>query len=367
MIKVKSFITIIIFTLFSNTIISAKAKEISSKEYRLDTIFEAENKTIWSFDFISDTEIILGLKEGKIYYFNLATAEKRLISTPVVHSSGQGGLLDIHFKKIDNKSYVYFTYSLKTGKEITTALARGQYVEKSIINIKTIFKAKVYGDSGRHFGSRLIFNEEYIFMTIGERGERKYAQNLAYHNGKILRLTYDGKAAKGNPFTAVANALPEIWSYGHRNPQGIDINPVDNKIYSVEFGPRGGDELNLIAKGNNYGWPVITYGHEYHGPKIGTTHKEGMQQPLVYWTPSISPSGMVFYRGDKIPQWKNNIFVAALGSTHLRRLVLKNGRVTLQQVLLNDLGERFRHVRNSPDGYLYFCTDSGKIIKISPR
>ena len=201
-------------------------------------------------------------------------------------------------------------------------------------------------------------------MTMGDRGERKAAQKLNVHNGKILRLNLDGTPPLDNPFVKTKGALPEIWSYGHRNPQGIDFDPISKQIYSCEFGPRGGDELNLIKKSKNYGWPVITYGKEYWGPSIGDTHKKGMEQPVSYWVPSISPSGMVFYTGDKIPEWKNNLFLANLGSTHLRRLVLKENKVVMQEVLFDKMDKRIRQVRNGKDGYLYFSTDNGAIYKV---
>jgi len=231
-------------------------------------------------------------------------------------------------------------------------------------NFKVIFRAKVYGKTSRHFGSRVLIVDDHLFMTVGDRGKRKYAQNLGYHNGKILRLTLNGKPATGNPFVNNKDALPEIWTLGHRNPQGIDINRVTGSIYSVEFGPRGGDELNLIQKSLNYGWPVITYGKEYYGPSIGKKSKKGMEQPLTYWTPSISPSGMAIYDSDKLPLWKGHIFLAALGSQHLRRLKLINNKVTEQEKLFGYLKERIRQVRQGPDGYLYFSTDSGKIFKV---
>ncbi|PCJ48479.1 MAG: hypothetical protein COA74_08785 [Gammaproteobacteria bacterium] len=338
---------------------------VVNKEYKLSTIFQTErSEVIWGFDFISKDELVISLRSGKLYYFNILTNEKIQLEVPDIYSSGQGGLLDVHFKTLQGIDYIYFTFSLKVGKVVTTALARGEYKNKRLENLKTIFKANVKSDSSSHFGSRLVFTDNHLFMTIGDRGERKYAQDLSYHNGKILRLTFDGRAAKGNPFESKPDALYEIWSYGHRNPQGIDINPVNQKIYSAEFGPRGGDEVNIINKAKNYGWPIITYGREYWGFKIGSTHKKGMEQPLVYWTPSISPSGMAFYTGDKIKEWKNNLFLAALGGSHLRRLVIKDDRIVSQTVLFKKLGERFRHVRTGLDGYLYVSTDSGKIIKI---
>lgn len=335
-------------------------------EIDLKTIFKT-NSIIWGFDFISPNELLVTLRQGKLIYVNLAKNSRKELPIPKIAATGQGGLLDVHYQQIAGQNYVYLTYSTHFRGQLTTALARGVWRNQTLNQLQTLFVAKVSGSSGRHFGSRLVFKDQHIYMTIGDRGNRDYAQDLSYHNGKILKLTLEGKAAAGNPFEKTSGALPEIWSYGHRNPQGIDLDPVTGEIYSCEFGPRGGDELNLVQRSKNYGWPIITYGREYWGPKIGETHESGMEQPVAYWVPSISPSGMAFYQGDKIPQWKNNLFLANLSSTHLRRLVLKNNKVVQQEILFADLDERIRHTRSGPDGYLYFSTDSGKLIQILPR
>ena len=334
-----------------------------SKNYKAVPMAQFDG-VLWSFSFINKDEVLINLRSGKSYYYNLKTKEKKQLNAPKAKASGQSGLLDIHYKPINGTPYVYFTFTEKHKDLFTTSLARGIYKNKNIVNLRTLFRAKIYGDTSRHFGSRLAFKGKYLFMTIGDRGERQYAQNLSYHNGKILRLTLNGKAADGNPFIKIKGALPEIWSLGHRNPQGIDVNPTSQDIYSIEFGPRGGDELNLIQRSKNYGWPTITYGKEYWGPRIGPTHKKGLEQPITYWTPSISPSGMTFYTGDRIKEWKNGLFLACLSQRHLRYLKLKDGRVISQQKLFSKLNERIRHVRSSPDGWLYFSTDSGKLYKI---
>ena len=322
---------------------------------------------IWGFDFLSDTEILYNRRRGKTYYYNFETKETKKLDSPKAKTTGQGGLLDLKIHKANGKTYVYFTYSVEENDVNSTALARGIYKDKSISDIKQLFKTKTDGWGGRHFGSRILIYDDFIYMTMGERGERDAAQKLKFHNGKILRLNMDGTAAKGNPFDKEKGALPEIWTYGHRNPQGIALDPVSKKIYSCEMGPRGGDELNLIEAGANYGWPVITYGKEYWGPSIGDEKKKGMEQPVVYWVPSISPSGMTFYTGDKIPEWKNNLFLGNLSGQHLRRLVLEKGKIIKQEVLFEKLEERFRQVRTGPDGYLYFSTDSGKIFKVMKK
>lgn len=341
-----------------NTQKAQKTQKIKATE-----VFSTDG-VIWGFDFITPQEVVMTLREGKLIYYNFATKKQTLLAGPKVDAGGQGGLLDVLVHTVAGEKYIFLTYSEKVGATLTTSLAKAKFKDNKLSDLKRIFSAKVVEDSTRHFGSRVVIRDNHIFMTIGDRGERKYAQDLKLHNGKILRLTLDGNPAKGNPFENDKNALPEIWSYGHRNPQGIDFSPTDGNLFSCEFGPRGGDELNLVKPGKNYGWPVITYGKEYYGPSIGKPKKEGMEQPVVYWVPSISPSGMSFYTGDKIIDWQNNLFLANLGSTHLRRLVLKDGEVVSQEVLFEDLEERIRQVKNGPDGFLYFSTDSGKLLRV---
>lgn len=357
----KFLISLTVLALIPNSQSPADAAELLQTQ----VVFEG-NDVVWGFDFVSENELILSLRSGELFYFNLNSKQKKRLAAPKASSSGQGGLLDVLVHRSNEKNYIYLTYAKKVDSGKTTALARGEFKNQSLVDLTTLFEAKVKSSSSIHFGSRLLIVDNQLFMTIGDRGERDFAQDLSYHNGKILRLTLDGKAFANNPFTQQSKSLTEIWTLGHRNPQGIAQDPASGKIYSCEFGPRGGDELNLIEKGKNYGWPVITYGREYYGPRIGTTHKEGMEQPVTYWSPSISPSGMVFYSGDKIKKWKNNLFLANLSGQHLRRLVLKNNKVISQEILFKNLNERIRQVRTGKDGYLYFSTDSGKIIKVSP-
>ncbi len=204
-------------------------------------------------------------------------------------------------------------------------------------------------------------------MTVGDRNKRHQAQDLGFHMGKVIRLNIDGTIPDDNPFVNKPGAKPEIWSFGHRNPQGLVRDMRNNDIWLVEMGPRGGDELNLIQRGKNYGWPVVTYGREYFGPKIGEgVSKPGMEQPVEYWVPSISPSGAQFYWADAFPKWKMNLFMGTLSGTHLRRLVIQDRRVVHQEALLGDLGLRFRNVRTGPQGYLYFSTDDGKLARLVP-
>ena len=346
---------------------------------RAEKVFQDQTGGIvWGFDFIDAETMLITLKDGRLLVYKTKSGKSKIVDIPDITESGQGGLLDVLYHAPTNN--VYWTFAEERGRNffsslmdgelnlagqiVATSLARGKYQNGDIINPQIIFRSTVIGEGGRHFGSRLVIKDAHLFMTIGERGARDEAQNLSNHNGKILRLDLDGKPAANNPFADNKNALPEIFSFGHRNPQGIDTHPQSGKIFSSEFGPRGGDELNVVRAGKNYGWPEISHGFEYWGPRVGPTAKEGMEQPLIYWTPSISPSGMVFYRGDKIPNWTGDIFLAVLGERHLRRLLMDGEQVLRQEVLFAEMDERVRQVRNSPDGYLYFSTDSGKIFRI---
>jgi glucose/arabinose dehydrogenase len=234
-----------------------------------------------------------------------------------------------------------------------------------LTNYKKLFSGHAPNDNDIHYGSRIEFDlKGHLFLSMGERDERNKSQDLTYHQGKVLRFNMDGTVPQDNPFVKVAGNKPEIWSYGHRNPQGLTRHPVTGELWEGEMGPRGGDEINLVQPGKNYGWPVITYGKEYWGPKIGATAKVGMEQPLVYWVPSISPSAISFYSGDKIPEWKNNLFVATLSGTHVRRLVIDGHKVGKQEELFAELDYRWRNVRTGPDGFLYLSTDEGRIGRI---
>lgn len=344
-----------------------KPQEVSSSQFKLEKVYEGEG-VVWGFDFVDEERALVSHRGGDLFLYHLKTGKKTKLGSPDVYSKGQGGLLDVVYKKIGDKDFVYMTYSdpVEGDGKAVTALARGELKGDKLVKLETLFRSNADGDGSIHFGSRLAFAGDSIYMTIGERGMRDLAQSLQRHNGSVLRLTLEGKAHPDNPFVG-KKGLDEIYSYGHRNPQGIDIDPVSGKVYAVEMGPRGGDELNLIQKGLNYGWPEITYGTEYYGPKIGQYEKEGMEQPATYWVPSISPSGMVFYTGDKIKEWKNHLFLACLSGQQIRKIELKDNKVVSQTALFKDMDERFRHVRNGPDGHLYFAADSGKIFRVSKK
>jgi glucose/arabinose dehydrogenase len=267
---------------------------------------------------------------------------------------------------------IYWAYSERQGIGNLTAIAKGNLndTETGIENIQVIFRATPALKSSLHFGCRLLFGRDgFLYASIGERSimeGRVQAQQLNSALGKIVRLTTDGRPAPGNPFANTANAMPEIWTYGHRNPQGLAMHPTTGDIWENEFGPRGGDELNLLQAGKNYGWPSITYGIEYTGGAIsgGATQRDGMEQPVYYWDPVISPSGMTFYAGNTIPEWQNNLFIACLSGMHIARLVIdSNNKVVGEERLLTDLTERFRDIAYW-DGKLYVVTDSGKLLVV---
>lgn len=300
---------------------------------------------------------------------------KRITGFPDVVFKGQGGLLDVAFDpQFATNKTMYWSYSEKYEPGNLTAVAKGKLNEAAgkVENVTVIFRATPALESNLHFGSRLVFDKNgNLFVSAGERSileGRAQAQKLEAGLGKVFHITTSGKPVAGNPFMNKSGARPEIYSYGHRNPQGLDINPATGDLWEVEFGPRGGDEVNLIRPGKDYGWPIITYGIEYSGEKVegGIQQKSGLEQPVYYFDPVISPSGICFYRGDAIPEWKNNLFIAALSGQHIDRLVIKNNKVIGEERLLTEENERFRDVAYS-NGVLYALSDNGKLFKISKK
>lgn len=350
--------------LYANPLNSLK---IENENLKIEKILET-NDVIWGFDFLDENEevIVFTKRDGELVYYNVKNKKMLPIKgVPVVNNSSQGGLLDVLYDK-KNKN-LYLTLSCPIKKEITTCLYRGKLDTKTgVLSGEIIFEAKALSSNKIHYGSRLLLTDkDELFMTVGERNKRDLAQSLNVHNGKVLRLTLDGKAYAGNPFDG-KNGLAEIYSYGHRNPQGI-VQNLNGDILECEFGPRGGDEVNLIKPGLNYGWPKATYGSEYWGPKIGKNELSGMQAPVVYWVPSISPSGMMIYKSNTIKSIKGNAFLANLAGSHVRRVVFDDKyKVIKQESYLEALEDRFRQIKESPKGYIYLSTDSGIIYKISP-
>lgn len=347
------------------------AHESEGQPFSIEIVTQQQD-AIWGFDFLPDGRIAFTERDGQLRILDPKTkAVQTVQGTPAVARDGQGGLLDVRVHPaFDKNGWVYLTYSERADDKMTTALGRGRLEGAELKDFRKLFDAWEPNGNNIHFGSRIEFDGAgRLFISVGDRNERHKAQDLHYHNGKILRLNEDGSIPADNPFASNPDARPEIWSYGHRNPQGLVKHPFTGELWESEFGPRGGDEINLIRPGANYGWPVITYGREYWGPKIGEgTEKPGMEQPVAYYVPSISPSGIAFYFGDAFPKWKGNLFVATLSGQHLRRLVIgSGGQVVKQEELLNDFGANIRNVRAGPEGFLYFSTDDGKIARLVPN
>lgn len=300
---------------------------------------------------------------------------KKITGLPAVDARGQGGLLDAApDPDFNTNKILYWSFSESQPGGNLMAVAKGKLNEDAglVENVQVIFRATPALNSSLHYGSRLEFDRDgYLFVSTGERSipdGRKQAQWLNSGLGKIFRLTKEGKSAPGNPFIGKADALPEIYAYGIRNAQSLAIHPQTGELWEAEFGPRGGDELNLIKPGKNYGWPIITYGIEYSGKTIGDAiqQKEDMEQPVYYWDPVLSPSGMCFYEGKAMPEWENNLFIGGLSSQHICRLVLKNGKVAGEERLLADQGERFRDLAYM-DETIYAVTDGGKLYSVRKK
>lgn len=336
-------------------------------------------KSPWSIKELPDGRFLVTEKEGAMRIVNVSdgTVSDAITGIPEVDARGQGGLLGLAIDP-DFKSnrMVYWVFSERVSSGNHTAVAKGRLAdnEKAFEHVQVIYRALPTYDGRLHYGGRIIFDKDgNLFVSTGERSDketRHYAQDLKSGLGKILHIDTEGKAVAGNPFEGRADALPEIYSYGHRNVQGLDFHPETGDLWNNEFGPRGGDELNLIKPGANYGWPIITYGIEYSGDAIGNPpiqQKDGMEQPVYYWDPVLSPSGMVFYRGNRIPEWKNNLFIAGLSSTHIARLVIKDNKVVGEERLLAGEGQRFRDITQGTDGALYAVTDGGKLYKIDKK
>ncbi len=330
----------------------------------------------WGIAVLPDNRLLITEKEGDMRIVNPETGDigDEINGIPDVDDRGQGGLLGITLAPdFESDRMVYWVFSERVSGGNHTAVAKGRLSEdeKSIENATVIYRAKPTYDGDKHYGGRIIFDDDgNLFVSIGERSDkepRELAQDLSTSFGKIIRITTDGEAVSGNPFENEPNALPEIYSYGHRNPQGLDFHPVTGELWSNEFGPRGGDELNLTKPGLNYGWPVITYGIEYSGREIGNPpvqQKEGMEQPNYYWDPVLSPSGMTFYTGSNIPEWENNLFITGLNSNHIARIVVEGDRIVGEERILDDKNQRFRDIIQGNNGALYTVTDEGKLFKI---
>ncbi len=328
----------------------------------------------WSLAFLPDGRMLVTERAGRLRY---VAADGTLDPTPIsglpeaVAERRQGGLHDVvvHPRFAQN-GLIYIAYAGKGTGGHGTELARGRLDGHRLADVKVLFRALPKSWGGRHFGGRVVFDGKgHVFLTLGDRGDRPRAQDPGDHAGSVIRLTEDGGVPPDNPYRSVAGARPEIYTLGNRNIQGAAINPRTGELWTHEHGPQGGDEVNIIRAGVNYGWPVITYGRNYGiGTRIGGTHKEGMAQPLYQWTPSIAPSGMAFYDGDRFPGWRGNLLVGALKFRLLARLELDGERVVREERMLKGTIGRIRDVRLGPDGYVYLLSDErdGVIARLEP-
>lgn len=330
----------------------------------------------WALAFLPDGRMLVTERPGRL---RLVTRDGKLspplAGLPKVMASGQGGLLDVIVDRdFARNRTIYFCYADPVSGGGQTALARAVLDagdSPKLDKVQRIFRQEGPPSSGNHFGCRIVqMPDGNLFLTTGDHfSPRDQAQNLENHLGKVIRIAPDGSVPKDNPFVGKPGARPEIWSYGHRNSQGAALNPASGRLWMHEHGPRGGDEINIPQAGKNYGWPVIGYGIDYSGARIHeATHKPGMEQPIIQWTPVIAPSGMAFYQGDLFPKWKGNLFIGGLATRMLVRLELDGEKVVREERLLRELNERIRDVRAGPDGALWLVTDNaaGRILRVTP-
>ena len=333
----------------------------------------------WGLAFLPDGRMLITQKAGTMVILSAdgATTVATLSKLPAVAASGQGGLLDVALDPdFGTTPWVYWTYSEPgSGAEAGlagTAVARGKLIGDTLQDITVIYRQTPKVSGSAHFGSRLAFRaDKTLFVSLGERQLGSPAQDLTKSLGKVIRVNRDGSIPAGNPLFTTAGALPEIWSYGHRNPQGIAIHPGTGELWETEHGPQGGDELNVVRAGKNYGWPIRSYGCNYGDPvgdtcRIGGgTHAPDFTEPVSYWVPtSIAPAGLTFYTGKRFPEWQSSVFFGALAGTALWRVELNGERETAREKLFDSLGQRIRCVKQGPDGWLYLLTDSGQLIRI---
>lgn len=325
----------------------------------------------WGMAFLPDESILITEKSGKLLHFKDGKTDQ-ISNIPEIYVRGQGGFLDVELHpNYPENGWIYFSYSSSEGggKGGNTAILRAKLTQNQLVEKELLYKAEPNTTKGQHYGSRLEFDQQgYLYFSVGDRGNRDVnPQNIKRDGGKIYRIHDDGSIPEDNPFVDRSGAKTAIYSYGHRNPQGLTLHPQNGQLWEHEHGPRGGDEINIIQKGKNYGWPTVTYGINYSGTKItDQTSKSGMEQPLYQWTPSIAPCGMTFVTSDKYPKWKGNLLIGSLAFQYLERLVIENDKVVYREKLLDDMG-RLRNVRQAPDGFIYVGIEGKGIFRLVPK
>ena len=370
--------TLVYFTILSSLFFSCNAQvkkndipiEEEVKNYTFKTV--ASNIAIpWGMTWLPDGTMLVTEKSGTLYQIKKGTKTK-IKNVPKVYNNGQGGLLDIALHPDYSKNgWIYMTYSTEEGEGNggNTKLIRAKLLNGSLTQIESLYKATPNTTKGQHFGSRIVFdNDGHLYFSVGERGEHiKNPQDIKRDGGKIYRLNNNGSIPKDNPFVGKVGAKEAIYSYGHRNTQGMAKHPATGAIWTHEHGPQGGDEINIIKKGANYGWPVVTYGIDYDGTTISKEkEKPGIEKPIYYWLPSIAPSGMAFVTSDIYPGWKGHLLVGSLKFQYLELVKLKGNQVIGRQKIATDIG-RLRNVAQGPDGYIYIAAEGKGILKIIPN
>ena len=352
--------------------LAAQSRTHVSNEHRFQVVpVVTDLEHPWALAFLPDGDLLVTERRGRLLRIGADGRRHTIEGLPRIAAVGQGGLLDLVLDPdFARNRRLFFSYSEQVGGGLRTAVARAELAGDRLVAVRRIFAMNRASSGGRHFGARLAFLPDGdLLVTVGDRGQRHRAQDPADHAGSVLRLRPDGTPSPRTAALAIAGAAPEVFTFGHRNAQGLALHPVTGAIWIHEHGPRGGDEINILRGGANYGWPVVTYGREYSGPRIGVgTEAPGMEPPLLHWTPSIAPSGMAFYTGTEFPRWRGDLFVGALAGRHLRRVVVRDGAVVEQEVLLEGSVGRIRDVRQGPDGRLWLLTDErrGALYRLEP-
>ncbi len=363
-----------LFVLLCALPLAAGAQTYRSDEHSFRVVRLVEGlQQPWSLAFLPDGRMLVTEKAGRLRVISGGKLDPSPVEgLPQVTVHGQGGLQDVVLHpEFSKNALVYLSYAARGGDGVGTELARGRLVGQRLENVETLFRQSPKGRAGQHFGGRIVFDRQgFVYLTLGDRGERERAQKPDDHAGSVIRLHDDGRVPKDNPFVGRAGWKPEKFTLGNRNMQGAALHPQSGVLWTHEHGPQGGDEVNVMRAGANYGWPVITYGVNYGiGTQIGEGEKKaGMQQPIHYWVPSIAPSGMAFYTGDKFPRWKGDLFVGALRDQMIVRLKLDGEKVVREERLLKGVLGRIRDVRMGPDGLLYLLTDEthGVLARLEP-
>ena len=339
---------------------SNTAKAAINDEVKADTILTGLSNP-WGMVFLPDNRMLITERDGKIRIAQNGKLLNEVVQgVPDVYAQGQGGLMDIQLHPdYTANGWIYFCYAKPGSNGGSTTLSRAKLQGNTLVELKELFVVSPFISSGVHFGSRIAFDGKgYLYLSTGERGTKSNAQNLGTQNGKVIRLHDDGKVPSDNPFVNTPNAKPEIWTYGHRNIQGMVYDKASGTLWTHEHGPKGGDEINIEVKGSNYGWPITTHGVDYSGAIISDLkEKEGINSPIHTWVPSIAPCGMALVTTDKYPGWKGNLLIGALAGEHVAKISLSNNKVTKEEKLLNGIA-RVRALVEAPDGYIYVLTES---------